>query len=51
MEKMTMQNTPDNKETQEEKIQETREEIKFGYGASIVFLIFITFVVYVTLTK
>jgi len=46
-----MQNTRDEKETQKEEIQEAREEIKFGYGASIVFLIFITFVVYITLTK
>jgi len=46
MEKVIMQNSRDEKE-----IQEEREEIKFGYGASIVFLIFIAFVIYISLTR
>lgn len=34
-----------------EEVTEERESIKFGYTASIVFLIFIGFVLYTSLTK
>ena len=36
---------PDNAE------QHEVESVKFGYGASIVFLIFIAFVIYISVTK
>ncbi len=39
------------KTPQEEAEIEEREPIKFGYGASIVFLVFIAFVLYFSLTR
>lgn len=35
-----------NEEKPEESIHQKEEPVKFGYGASIVFLIFIAFVIY-----
>ena len=50
MEKSIMQKKiPD--EELEKDVPEEREEVKFGYGASIVFVIFIVFVVYYSLTR
>jgi len=42
---LTMENIMD------EKNPEERESVKFGYAASIVFLLFIGFVIYVSITK
>jgi len=38
-------------EPQEDKLAKEREPIKFGYGASIVFLVFIAFVIYVSIGR
>jgi hypothetical protein len=45
-----MQKKISNEEIQEEEIYE-EENVKFGYGATIVFLIFIAFVIYISVTK
>ena len=44
-----MENIMDEKNP-EERLEE-RESVKFGYGATIVFLIFIGFVIYISVTK
>ena len=46
---LTMENIMDKKIPEE--VVEEKESVKFGYGASIVFLIFIGFVIYVSVTK
>jgi len=46
---LTMENIMDEKNP-EERVEE-RESVKFGYAASIVFLIFIGFVIYISVTK
>jgi len=45
-----MQDKIPNEELSEEASQEV-ENVKFGYGATIVFLIFIVFVIYTSVTK
>jgi len=46
---LTMENIMDEKKPEE--IIEENESVKFGYGASIVFLIFIGFIIYISVTK